>query len=174
VTGVVTDDSRPAATVLWRGRCEGPGDTRAVGAALADVLAAGDVLVLTGRLGAGKTTLVQGLARGLGVDADVTSPTFVLARELRGGRLPLIHVDAYRLGSALELDDLDLDTDLADALVAVEWGEGLAERLSPDRLEVRLDRSAADDSRSVEVRGVGERWAGVPPLAVTAPDRGTR
>ncbi len=167
----VTTDA--AAVLLWSGRCDAPQDTRAVGAALAAVLEAGGVLVLSGRLGAGKTTLVKGLAAGLGVAADVTSPTFVLARELRGGRLPLIHVDAYRLGSAWELDDLELDTDLADAVVAVEWGDGLAERLSAHRVEVRLDRSAADDTRSIDVRGVGARWARVSPLAVAA-QRGPR
>ncbi len=150
-------------------------ETRAVGEALARLLAAGDVVVLTGRLGAGKTTLVGGLATGLGITGPVTSPTFVIAHEMRGGRLPLVHVDAYRLASALELDDLDLDTDLADAVVVVEWGEGLAERLSGHRLEVVLDRGVHDDrddsgsgdrdgdgeARVVTVTGVGDRWAGV-------------
>lgn len=144
-------------------------ETRAIGTGLAGVLAAGDVVVLTGRLGAGKTTLVGGLAAGLGIAGPVTSPTFVIAHEMRGGRVPLVHVDAYRLTSGLELDDLDLDTDLAGAVVAVEWGEGLAERLSPDRLDVRLDRSldrSAGDTRVVTVTAVGERWAGVDLAAV--------
>lgn len=168
MTGLSVVSDRDATQLVWRGTCRSADDTRAVGTVLAGVVAAGDVLVLTGPLGAGKTTLVQGLAAGLGVAAAVTSPTFVLAREMRGGRLPLIHVDAYRLASALELDDLDLDTDLTEAVVAVEWGEGLAEVLSPHRLEVRLERSAADEARTVEVRGVGDRWAGVVVASATA------
>ena len=159
-------------TLLWRGSCTGAEDTRSVGDSLAAVVRAGDVLVLTGPLGAGKTTLIQGLARGLGSTEPVTSPTFVLARELRDGRLPLIHVDAYRLGSGWELDDLDLDTDLADSVVAVEWGEGVAERLAADRLEVSLDRGAADESRRVTVHGIGGRWDGIsirPALPATEP-----
>ena len=135
--------------------------TRELGRALAGVLRAGDLLVLTGDLGAGKTTLTQGLGEGLGVRGPVTSPTFVISRvhpSLVGGPA-LVHVDAYRLGSALELDDLDLDTDLADAVVVVEWGAGLAESLSADRLEVVLE-SAPDGSRRARVSSVGPRWAG--------------
>ena len=122
-------------------------DTEALGERLADGLGAGDLVVLTGPLGAGKTVFVRGLARGLGVAGAVTSPTFVIAREHRPGRrrgVPLVHVDAYRLGGAAELDDLDLDTDLADAVVAVEWGEGVAERLAERHLLVRLDRRPDD------------------------------
>ncbi len=135
--------------------------TRALGARLAALLHAGDLVVLTGDLGAGKTTLSQGLGEALGVRGPVTSPTFVIARvhpSLVGGPA-LVHVDAYRLGSALELDDLDLDTDLADAVVVVEWGAGLAESLSADRLEVVLE-SAPDGSRRATVSSVGPRWAG--------------
>lgn len=150
----------PAARI-WRDACSGAPDTRALGAGIAALLAPGDLVVLSGRLGAGKTTLVQGIAQGLGITAPVTSPTFVLARELAGGRLPLVHVDAYRLGSALELEDLDLESDLAEAVVAVEWGEGLVERLSADRLEIALERGEDDTRRTVEVRAVGPRWAGV-------------
>lgn len=122
----------------------------------------GDVLVLTGELGAGKTTFTQGLARGLGVTDAITSPTFVIARVHRSAQGPgLIHVDAYRVGSALELDDLDLDADIADCVTVVEWGEGKAERLSVDRLHIRIERSddIADDRRVVTFEGFGPRWA---------------
>ncbi|MBW0089798.1 tRNA (adenosine(37)-N6)-threonylcarbamoyltransferase complex ATPase subunit type 1 TsaE [Pseudonocardia sp. KRD-184] len=134
-------------------------DTEALGERLAAGLAAGDLVVLSGPLGAGKTAFVRGLARGLGVSGPVTSPTFVIAREHRAGArgVPLVHVDAYRLGLAAdvaaELDDLDLDTDLADAVVAVEWGEGVAERLSARHLLVRL-RRRPDDVRVATVRRV--------------------
>jgi tRNA threonylcarbamoyladenosine biosynthesis protein TsaE len=136
-------------------------DTELLGERLATGLRAGDLVVLSGPLGAGKTALVRGLARGLGVAGPVTSPTFVIAREHRpqdgGAGVPLVHVDAYRLGTAgdvaAELDDLDLDTDLADAVVAVEWGEGVAERLSARHLLVRLERRP-DDVRIAVVRRV--------------------
>ena len=128
-----------------------PADTEALGERLAAGLSAGDLVVLAGPLGAGKTALVRGLARGLHVAGPVTSPTFVIAREHRpapGGRgVALVHVDAYRLGGAAELDDLDLDTDLAAAAVVVEWGEGVAERLATGpHLLVRL-RRRPDDTR---------------------------
>ncbi|MFC5230456.1 tRNA (adenosine(37)-N6)-threonylcarbamoyltransferase complex ATPase subunit type 1 TsaE [Pseudonocardia zijingensis] len=131
-----------------------PADTEALGERLAAELGPGDLVVLAGPLGAGKTVLVRGIARGLGVAGPVTSPTFVIAREHRplpGGRgVPLVHVDAYRLGGAAELDDLDLDTDLAEAVVAVEWGEGVAERLADRHLLVRLHRRP-DDVRTATV-----------------------
>lgn len=133
--------------------------TQAAGRALGAVLAAGDLLILTGDLGAGKTTFTQGLGEGLGVRGPITSPTFVIARvhpSLVAGP-ELVHVDAYRLGDAAELDDLDLDTDLEGAVTVVEWGSGLAESLSSDRLELRLDR-AADDVRTLTVTPVGLRW----------------
>ncbi len=134
-------------------------DTRAFGEWLATQLRHGDLLILTGDLGAGKTTLTQGIGQGLQVRGDVTSPTFVISRvhpSLVGGP-PLIHVDAYRLGDSSELDDLDLDTDVVDAVTVVEWGEGLAEALSLDRLELRLTR-AEDDVRTLTLRPVGPRW----------------
>jgi tRNA threonylcarbamoyladenosine biosynthesis protein TsaE len=135
----------------------GPADTEALGARLAAQLRAGDLVVLAGPLGAGKTVVVRGLARGLGVAGPVTSPTFVIAREHRplpgGAGVPLVHVDAYRLGGPDELDDLDLDTDLAAAVVAVEWGEGLAERLAARHVLVRLDRRP-DDVRVARVQRV--------------------
>jgi tRNA threonylcarbamoyladenosine biosynthesis protein TsaE len=143
-------------------------DTRRWGKRLAQVLAAGDLVVLTGGLGAGKTTLTQGLAEGLGVRGPITSPTFVIARvhpSLVGGP-DLVHVDAYRLGGVAELDDLDLDTSLDDAVTVVEWGEGIAEGLADDRLEVRIERAVADeaselDARRVQVSPIGRRWLGV-------------
>lgn len=138
-------------------------DTRALGRALGGLLRAGDLLVLTGDLGAGKTTLTQGLGEGLGVRGPITSPTFVIARvhpSLVGGPA-LVHVDAYRLGGAAELDDLDLDESLEESVTVVEWGEGLAEQLAADRLEVLLQRSGSEDGqeqeRQVLLRGAGQR-----------------
>jgi tRNA threonylcarbamoyladenosine biosynthesis protein TsaE len=133
-------------------------DTRALGRALAERLRAGDLLLLVGPLGAGKTALAQGIGAGLRVDGPVTSPTFVIARVHRGGRLPLVHVDAYRLGGRLELDDLDLDATVADCVTVVEWGEGVAEQLADARLEVRIER-LDDDTRVVELVPYGGDWA---------------
>lgn len=141
-------------------------DTRAAGEQLAKVLRAGDVVVLSGELGAGKTTFTQGLGAGLGVRGPITSPTFVIARvhpSLADGP-NLIHVDAYRLGDSAELDDLDLDTDLDTAVTVVEWGTGLAESLAGDRLEVRIERSLGDagsEARALRVTPVGWRWVDV-------------
>ncbi len=138
-----------------------PERTHAFGVALARLLRAGDLVVLTGDLGAGKTTLTQGIGAGLGVRGPVTSPTFVIARvhpSLVGGPA-LVHVDAYRLGSTLELDDLDLETSLVDAVTVIEWGAGLVEQLSEDRLEVTLVADADTEERSVTLTGVGRRWA---------------
>jgi tRNA threonylcarbamoyladenosine biosynthesis protein TsaE len=139
-----------------------PEETTLVGKRLAGVLRGGDLVILTGDLGAGKTTFTQGLGDGLGVRGPVTSPTFVISRvhpSLVEGPA-LIHVDAYRLGDAAELDDLDLDTDVDEAVTVVEWGSGLAETLSSDRLEITLHR-AADDVRTLTVTPVGARWTGV-------------
>ena len=141
-------------------------ETRAFGHRLGALLNGGDVLVLTGDLGAGKTTLTQGIAEGLGVRGPITSPTFVIARvhpSLVGGPL-LVHVDAYRLGSALELDDLDLDADLDASVTVVEWGAGLAEQLSDTRLELTI---TGDDVRTARLVGVGDRWDDV--LEAVAP-----
>lgn len=133
-----------------------PEDTVALGARLGAELRAGDVVVLSGPLGAGKTMFTKGIATAMDVDGPVTSPTYVLARvhpARRAGAPALVHVDIYRLldhgGDLLgELDSLDLDTDLDDAVVVVEWGEGLAERLSDHHLDIRLDRAAESEMRT--------------------------
>ncbi len=146
---------RPVPQVL-----HGVAQTRALGARLAGVLRAGDLVLLSGPLGAGKTALAQGLGAGLGVAGRVTSPTFVLARVHRGAP-PMVHVDAYRLregGRTPDLDDLDLDVDLERAVVVVEWGEGLVEGLSDSRLEVSLARPD-EATRTAVVRARGPRWA---------------
>jgi len=167
-------------------------DTHAFGVRLASLLHAGDLVVLTGELGAGKTTLTQGIGHGLGVRGDVTSPTFVIARvhpSLSVGPA-LVHADAYRLGGIAELDDLDLDASVEESVTVVEWGEGVAESLASHRLEVSLDRLLGDgtsrgaaalaaagprradghgdatgtdpETRVVSVRPVGARWVGAP------------
>jgi tRNA threonylcarbamoyladenosine biosynthesis protein TsaE len=144
---------------LFQVRLRSVEDTHAWGARLGALLAAGDLLVLTGDLGAGKTTLVQGIAVGLGVRGPITSPTYVISRvhaSLDGGP-ELVHVDAYRLAGLAELDDLDLDTSLEEAVTVVEWGHGLAELLSEDYLEVTL---RGRDARTVTLVGHGARWSG--------------
>lgn len=140
-----------------------PEDMRAIGEELAGQLRAGDVLVLSGDLGAGKTTLTQGLGAGLKVRGDITSPTFVISRvhpSLVGGPA-LVHVDAYRLGGIAELDDLDLDASLDEAVTVVEWGHGLAEGLAADRLDIVVTRGDddTDETRGLRISPVGQRWA---------------
>lgn len=137
-------------------------DTRAFGRRLATLLRAGDLLVLDGPLGAGKTALAQGIGAGLGVRGQVTSPTFVIARVHRpdpaqGGRLPLVHVDAYRLGGLDDVDSLDLDASLEDSVTLVEWGEGKVEQLADAHLRVRIERRD-DDTRVVELIPGGGDW----------------
>lgn len=143
---------------------------QALGRRLAGLLAPGDLVIATGDLGAGKTTLTQGIATGLGTEGAVISPTFVLSRIHRARRAgpDLVHVDAYRLGGPDELDDLDLDAHVPHAVTVVEWGAGLAEGLAPSRLEIDIRRAAyphpaggPDDPRTVLVRGVGERWRAI-------------
>ena len=134
---------------------------RDLGRQLAGLLRAGDLVILTGPLGAGKTTLVQGIGAGLGVRGPVTSPTFVIARVhpvVSGSGPALVHADAYRLGSISEVDDLDLDTDAAAAVTVVEWGAGLAEGLAPDRLEISIEPDPDSDVRTVQLNGHGARW----------------
>nr|WP_246136503.1 tRNA (adenosine(37)-N6)-threonylcarbamoyltransferase complex ATPase subunit type 1 TsaE [Leekyejoonella antrihumi] len=131
--------------------------TQEWGELLGGLLQAGDVIVLTGGLGAGKTTLTQGIARGLNVRGPITSPTFVIARmhPSLGDGPALVHVDAYRLGGSAELDDLDLDEALPEVVTVIEWGAGLAENLADDRLEIEL---AGVDERRVTLRPVGDRF----------------
>lgn len=158
--------------------------THALAARIAGLLRPGDLLILTGDLGAGKTTFTQGLGLALGVQGRISSPTFIIAREHPGmmcedGRSgpALIHVDAYRLGSLDELDALDLDSALEDAITVVEWGKGVVEGLSEDRLEIELTRQrggafstvesggthdpATDELRVATIIGIGPRWTGV-------------
>jgi tRNA threonylcarbamoyladenosine biosynthesis protein TsaE len=139
-------------------------DTWALGRRLAASLRPGDLVVLSGPLGAGKTALTQGIGEGLGVEGRVTSPTFVIARVHRG-RVPLVHVDAYRMRDAgpVALDDLDLDEDIDSSVVVVEWGDGLVEQLSDSHVEIRLERHD-DDSRTATIEWVGPRWASEQPF----------
>lgn len=172
---------------------DGPGRTQALAERLGAGLRAGDLLVLTGELGAGKTTFTQGLGRGLGVRPGIISPTFVLVRRHpslpdgpRPGGPDLVHVDAYRLGSAAEVDDIDLEDTVDTAVTVVEWGTGKVEHLAESRLEISLERAvgaeapapgtaggpgedgAEDDDaepRRITLTGIGPRWAdGPPPL----------
>ncbi len=144
-----------------------PGQMLELGRRLARLLRAGDLVMLNGELGAGKTTLTRGLGEGLGVRGAVTSPTFVIARvhpSLVAGP-PLVHVDAYRLGGGLdEMEDLDLDVSLPESVIVVEWGEGKVEELTDDRLNVVIHRAVGDTTdevRQVTVTGLGARWAAV-------------
>jgi tRNA threonylcarbamoyladenosine biosynthesis protein TsaE len=135
---------------------------RTLAADVAKGCRAGDVVVLSGRLGAGKTTFTQGFAAGLEVSGVVTSPTFVISRVHRStvGGPDLVHVDAYRLGGLAELDDLDLDTSLANSVTVVEWGEGLAERLSTEVVRVQIERDEEADpvAAVAEARRVTVTW----------------
>ncbi|MFB9510743.1 tRNA (adenosine(37)-N6)-threonylcarbamoyltransferase complex ATPase subunit type 1 TsaE [Streptomyces aurantiacus] len=151
-----------------------PAQMQELGRRLAKLLRAGDLVMLTGELGAGKTTLTRGLGEGLGVRGAVTSPTFVIARvhPSLGGGPPLVHVDAYRLGGGLDdMEDLDLDVSLSDSVIVVEWGEGKVEELTDDRLHLLIHRAVGDTTdevRRVTLAGVGERWAAADLAALSA------
>lgn len=179
---------------------DGPEQTRALAETLGAQLHAGDLLVLTGELGAGKTTFTQGLGRGLGVREGIISPTFVLVRRhpsLVGGP-DLVHVDAYRLSSAAEVDDVDLEDTLDAAVTVVEWGTGKVEHLADSRLEITIERAVGADPltpgdpgepadgltgedggedddaepRRITLTGVGSRWADGPPRLGPPPRQG--
>lgn len=132
-----------------------------LGKMVGSLCTAGDLILLNGPLGAGKTVFVQGIGAALGIE-DVTSPTFVISR-IHKAKLPLIHVDVYRLLEAgkasLYLDDLDLDSPREEAVTVIEWGGEESARLSDERLEITIDRR--DDVRKVEIKAIGDRWAGV-------------
>ncbi|MFD5748587.1 tRNA (adenosine(37)-N6)-threonylcarbamoyltransferase complex ATPase subunit type 1 TsaE [Streptomyces sp. NPDC127033] len=183
-----TDVTRTAATRTVV-TVDSPERMTELGLRLASLLRPGDLVMLTGELGAGKTTLTRGLGAGLGVRGAVTSPTFVIARvhpSLTGGPA-LVHVDAYRLGGGLdEMEDLDLDVSLPDSVVVVEWGDGKVEELSDDRLHVVIHRvvggaatapeggtdpaaTAVDDRRTVTLTGLGARWADTDLAPLAAP-----
>lgn len=131
-----------------------------LGVSIAKVLRPGDVVLLEGNLGAGKTTLTRGIGQGLGASGTVQSPTFVLARTHRTKAGPkLVHVDAYRLASAVELDDLDIDYERS--IVVIEWPRDFLDGLVSEFLKVEIDRGAADDVRTVTISSQGSRWEGV-------------
>jgi tRNA threonylcarbamoyladenosine biosynthesis protein TsaE len=136
-------------------------DTRAFGARLGALLRAGDLVILSGPLGSGKTALVQGIGAGMGVRGRIASPTFVIARvhpSQQAGGPALVHVDAYRIGSLDELDDLDLDADVPGSATVVEWGAGLADDLAEARLVVELARLAEGETRTARLMPYGGDW----------------
>jgi tRNA threonylcarbamoyladenosine biosynthesis protein TsaE len=136
-------------------------DTREIGAALAALAQGGDTVLLAGDLGAGKTTFTQGFGRGLQIDDRVTSPTFTLVHQYRGGRVPLVHVDVYRIDTVQELYDLGFEELVRDdAVTLVEWGDMIDGLLPVDRLDVRLAPGDTDDERVVEIEGHGRSWRG--------------
>lgn len=139
--------------------CATPADTRAVGRRLASLLRSGDVVLLAGDLGAGKTVFAGGIGEGLGLDQPVVSPTFVLARRYQG-LMPMVHVDLYRLGSFSEIDDLDLDSEAADGVMVVEWGQAAEQSFGDDYLLVRIEADPSGE-RILELIPRGS-WAGRP------------
>lgn len=163
--GPAAETAAAPGAVTVRIAVESPEQMTELGRELARLLAPGDLVMLTGELGAGKTTLTRGLGEGLGVRGAVTSPTFVIARvhPPLGDGPALVHVDAYRLGGGLdEMEDLDLDVSLPESVVVVEWGDGKVEELSDDRLHVVIDRATGDtddERREVTLAGIGARWA---------------
>jgi tRNA threonylcarbamoyladenosine biosynthesis protein TsaE len=146
--------------VKLRARTDGVEATRALARALAGHATPGDVVLLSGELGAGKTAFAQGFGAGLGIDEPITSPTFTLARHYETGRLPLHHVDVYRLERLSEMHDIGI-AELLDSggVLLVEWGEAIEPALPADFLTVRLTYGAGDDDRDLELRCVGARWS---------------
>lgn len=143
---------------MIQARTKSVDDTRSLAAELATLARPGDLILLEGGLGAGKTAFVQGFARGLGVEDTVTSPTFVLVRSYHG-RLPLVHLDVYRLDRMQELVDLGIAEIIdEDGVTLIEWGDVVRPALPGDFLEVRLEPGGADDERVVTIRGVGPKW----------------
>jgi tRNA threonylcarbamoyl adenosine modification protein YjeE len=146
--------------VLFDSSIESAEEMVELGKSLAGVLAAGDLVLLIGPLGAGKTTLTRGVGLGLHVSGTVSSPTFVIARthKRENNDVPLVHVDAYRLGSPAELDDLDIP--FSKAIVLVEWGKGLTEGIAENWLEININRDTTGETetRTVEITGFGPRW----------------
>lgn len=152
-TGGSTTSTGPALSA----QTSGPEQTRALAAALAPLLRDGDLLVLTGDLGAGKTCFTQGLGRGLGVADRVTSPTFTILAEYEG-RLPLHHLDAYRLAGPDEAGDLDLPELLEAGVTVIEWGDRLRDALPADQLWVELRLGDGDDDRLLRIEPRGPHW----------------
>ncbi len=137
-----------------------PEQMHELGIEIAAELQAGDLVLLNGPLGAGKTTLTRGIGEGLGAQGTVQSPTFVLARTHKTSKGPkLVHVDAYRLGSAMELDDLDIN--FPQSIVVVEWARDYVDGIAESWLAVEIDRSSEDEQRRVSIQGFGARWQGV-------------
>jgi tRNA threonylcarbamoyladenosine biosynthesis protein TsaE len=133
-------------------------DTRSIGESVAPLLVAGDAIALTGELGAGKTTFAQGLARGLGFDGEVLSPTFTLVREYRSGRLPIVHADVYRLERVQDVIDLDLEESAEGGVLLVEWGDVVEALLPEGHLIVELTVPEAGEERSLGISSVGDAW----------------
>lgn len=140
-------------------RAPAAADTRAIGEALAPLLAPGDTLALTGELGAGKTTFVQGVARGVGFAGVVVSPTFTLVREYRGGRVSLVHADVYRLDRVQDVVDLALEEEAEGGVLIVEWGDAVEALLPEGHLVVELTAPGPGEERAVVIRGEGDPWA---------------
>ncbi|MEY2825999.1 MAG: tRNA ((37)-N6)-threonylcarbamoyltransferase complex ATPase subunit type 1 TsaE [Actinomycetota bacterium] len=138
---------------------DSPEQMEVLGEKLAKLLKTGDLVLLSGPLGAGKTTLTRGLGKALSAEGAIQSPTFVLARTHKIPNGKLVHVDAYRLGSAIELDDLDIDFD--NSIVVVEWARDFLEGYTENYLRLEINRNSDDETREVEVQAIGPRWLGV-------------
>lgn len=138
---------------------DSPEQMEMLGEKLAKLLKTGDLVLLSGPLGAGKTTLTRGLGKALSAEGTIQSPTFVLARTHKIPNGKLVHVDAYRLGSAIELDDLDIDFD--NSIVVVEWARDFLEGYTENYLRLEINRNSDDETREVEVQAIGPRWLGV-------------